>query len=156
MVPGAAPPSSFEQKISQQLHLHSQLCQLLVLFFFFADRFLAGASLGTRDIYSCQHSFLPSLSFHQALHLSPFQTVAGCYFTIALPLIMSLSYNFNQLPHLCVLSCYTENLLSQFLFYDRRPLFSFVRCLGYCPKKSEAIFASCVSRACGLRSLAFR
>ena len=55
------------------------------------------------------------------------------------PLILSPSYNFNQLPHLCVLSCHTENLLSQFLFYNRRPLFSFVRCLGNCPNTGGAI-----------------
>ena len=114
--------------------------QLLVLFSFFAVRLPVGASLGTRDVSSCQLSFLPSLSFHQALHLSPFQTVAGCYFAICLPLIMSLSYNFNQLLHLCVLPCHTEILLSQFLFYDRRPLFSFVRCLGNCPNGTGGNF----------------
>lgn len=141
--PSISPPSSFGQKISQQLHLHSQLCQLIVLFFFFADRFSAGASLGTRNVSSCQQSFFPSLSFHQALHLSPFQTIAGCDFAIGLPLIMSLSHNFNQLPHLCVFSRHTENLLSQFLFYDRKPLFSFVRCLGDCPPIDQGNFRVC-------------
>ena len=56
-------------------------------------------------------------------YLFHFQTVAGCYFAIALPLLMTLFSDFNQLFYLCVLSCHTDNLLSQFLFYNRRSLF---------------------------------
>ena len=105
------------------LHLHPQLYQPIVLFCFFADRLLAGASLGVRNVSGRQHSFLSSLSFHQFLYLLLFQTVAGCYFPIGLPLIMTFSYIFNPLLYLCVLSCHTVNLLSQFLFYNRRPFF---------------------------------
>jgi len=61
----ASPPSSFGQKISQ--HLHLQLHNLVVPFYFFACRRFAWASLGTGNIPCRNLPSVPSLPFQQLL-----------------------------------------------------------------------------------------
>ena len=59
-----SPSSSFGQKISQQLHCHPQLNNLVIALYFFIVSVLARMALGTGDVPGCQLPFLRMMPVH--------------------------------------------------------------------------------------------
>ena len=110
----ASPPSSFGQKISQKLHLHPQLHDLIVSLHFLACRLLARTFLGAWYVSLCNHLFFSSLAFHELSQLLLLQPIAGCDFCIRLSLLMACPHQFCQAFYLCVSSCHAKTSCRSF------------------------------------------